>query len=106
MISHLPLPPWIMPSHRESNAEASRAEGGAHPRTSFALVNSDELPPWFTPYPFVKTGYRVHFSGQADPPHPPAPFFSSFQRTVAQATSWAETSSMTKLDCDSTYDEA
>lgn len=26
------------------------------------LRTANDLPPWFSPYPYVRTGYRVHFS--------------------------------------------
>ena len=32
------------------------------PLVTFALVSQPELPPWFTPYPFIETGYRACFS--------------------------------------------
>ncbi|KAL1510195.1 hypothetical protein AB1Y20_006525 [Prymnesium parvum] len=63
MLQHLPLPPWIMPSSpRDRGPTLSAGAQPSTPRLTFELVSSDELPPWFTPYPFVRTGYRVHFS--------------------------------------------
>ena len=50
-------------SQRDSASELPQLhEGLREPRTAFELVTADELPEWFTPYPFVHTGYRVHFT--------------------------------------------
>ena len=31
-------------------------------RTTFGLIDASELPSWFTPYPYVRTGYRANFT--------------------------------------------
>ena len=44
------------------------------PRTQFELILKEELPPWFTPYPFVLTSYRRRASTRAPaPPSRPPP---------------------------------
>ena len=64
LLDRLPLPPWLMPGSSVDDAALERAP--ARPREefreTFVLVTSEELPPWFTPYAYVSTGYRCHFS--------------------------------------------
>ena len=63
VLDNLPLPPWIMPTSA-GDASGPIALPPAPPlkRFDFELVEVHELPSWYTPYPFVRTGYRLNFT--------------------------------------------
>ena len=57
--ARLPLPQWAFPAN--SSAEPRLEEPK---RTTFELVTDADLPSWYSPYPFVRSNYRCHFSNQ------------------------------------------
>lgn len=61
MLERLPLLPWVTPT---TAVAVPPVPPRPPPQTkvTFELVEREKLPSWYTPYPFVQTGYRVHFS--------------------------------------------